>query len=48
MLDKINESKNYINELTSNKNIHTVIILGSGMSGFEENYKHLYLSLIHI
>lgn len=42
MLDKINESKNYINELTSNKNIHTVIILGSGMSGFEKNYEIIH------
>ena len=38
MLDKINEAKKFINDLTSNKKIHTVIILGSGMSGFEKNY----------
>jgi len=38
MLDKINEAKKFINELTSNKKIYTVIILGSGMSGFEKNY----------
>ena len=42
MLDKIIEAKNFINKLTSNKEIHTVIILGSGMSGFEENYEIIH------
>jgi purine-nucleoside phosphorylase len=42
MLDKINEAKNFINKLTSNKDIHTVIILGSGMSGFEKNYEIIH------
>ena len=42
MLDKINEAKNYINKLTSDKEILTVIILGSGMSGFEKNYEIIH------
>ena len=42
MLDQINEAKNFINKLTSNKEIHTVIILGSGMSGFEKNYEIMH------
>jgi purine-nucleoside phosphorylase len=42
MLDKINEAKNFINKLTSDKEIFTVIILGSGMSGFEKNYEIIH------
>lgn len=42
MLDKINEAKNFINKLTSDKEILTVIILGSGMSGFEKNYEIIH------
>ena len=42
MLDQMNEAKNFINKLASNKEIHTVIILGSGMSGFEKNYEIMH------
>ena len=44
MIEKITESKAFISEIIEGKTIESVIVLGSGMSGFEENY----LSLIHI
>ena len=48
MIEKITESKAFISEIIEGKTIESVIVLGSGMSGFEENYKPIYLSLIHI
>ena len=52
MIEKINEAKEFISTFTNNKNIDTMIVLGSGMGGFEDNYEPLsqvdYLSLIHI
>ena len=42
MIEKINEAKDFISKLTNNQKIETMIILGSGMGGFEENYDPLY------
>tara|TARA_X000000368_G_scaffold373049_1_gene323775 strand:- start:17018 stop:17842 length:825 start_codon:yes stop_codon:yes gene_type:complete len=42
MIEKINEAKDFISELINNQKIETMIILGSGMGGFEENYDPLY------
>ncbi len=42
MIEKITESKAFISEIIEGKTIESVIVLGSGMSGFEENYKPLY------
>ena len=42
MIEKITQSKAFISEIIEGKTIESVIVLGSGMSGFEENYKHLY------
>ena len=42
MIEKINEAKNFISKLIDNQKIETMIILGSGMGGFEENYDRLY------
>ena len=42
MIEKITESKTFISEIIEGKNIESVIVLGSGMSGFEENYNPLY------
>ena len=41
MIEKINEAKDFISTFTNNKNIDTMIILGSGMGGFEDNYEPL-------
>ena len=41
MIEKINEAKDFINSFTNNKNIDTMIVLGSGMGGFEDNYEPL-------
>ena len=41
MIKKINEAKDFISKLIKNQKIETMIILGSGMGGFEENYKPL-------
>ena len=40
--EKLTESKAFISEIIEGKTIESVIVLGSGMSGFEENYKPLY------
>ena len=37
-----NEAKDFISKLINNQKIETMIILGSGMGGFEENYDPLY------
>ena len=42
MIEKIIQSKAFISEIIEGKTIESVIVLGSGMSGFEENYKPLY------
>lgn len=42
MLDKILESKNFVSNLIEGSQVDSMIILGSGMSGFEENYKHKF------
>ena len=42
MIEKINEAKDFISKLINNQKIETMIILGSGMGGFEENYDPLY------
>ena len=42
MIEKINESKDFISNLINNQKIESMIILGSGMGGFEENYESLY------
>ena len=42
MIEKINEAKDFIFKLINNQKIETMIILGSGMGGFEENYDPLY------
>ena len=42
MIEKITESKAFISKIIEGKTIESVIVLGSGMSGFEENYKPLY------
>jgi purine-nucleoside phosphorylase len=42
MIEKINEAKDFISKLINNQKIETMIILGSGMGGFEENYDSLY------
>ena len=42
MIEKINEAKDFIYNLIDNQKIETMIILGSGMGGFEENYDPLY------
>jgi len=41
-MEKIIESKNFISEIIDNKSVETLIVLGSGMSGFEEKYDHEY------
>ena len=41
MIEKITESKAFISEIIEGKTIESVIVLGSGMSGFEENYNCL-------
>ena len=41
MIEKINEAKDFIGSFTNNKNIDTMIVLGSGMGGFEDNYEPL-------
>ena len=41
MIEKINEAKDFISKITNNQNIDTMIILGSGMGGFEDNYEPL-------
>ena len=38
MIEKIDEAKDFISKLINNQKIETMIILGSGMGGFEENY----------
>ena len=40
MYKKINETSKFINKFINNESIHSAIILGSGMSGFDENFKH--------
>jgi len=42
MIKKINEAKEFISALIKNQEIETMIILGSGMGGFEENYEPIY------
>ena len=42
MIEKINEAKEFISALIKNQEIETMIILGSGMGGFEENYEPIY------
>ena len=42
MMEKINEAKDFISNLINNQKIETMIILGSGMGGFEENYELLH------
>ena len=42
MIEKINEAKEFISALINNQEIETMIILGSGMGGFEENYEPIY------
>ena len=39
MYKKINETSKFINKFINNEHIHSAIILGSGMSGFDENFK---------
>ena len=39
MYKKINETSKFINKFINNESIHSAIILGSGMSGFDENFK---------
>ena len=41
MIEKINEARDFITKITNNQNIDTMIILGSGMGGFEDNYEPL-------
>jgi purine-nucleoside phosphorylase len=41
-MEKINEAKDFISNLINNQKIETMIILGSGMGGFEENYEPLH------
>ena len=41
MIEKIYEAKDFISTVTNNQNIDTMIILGSGMGGFEDNYEPL-------
>jgi len=41
-MKKIIESKNFISEIIDNRSVETLIVLGSGMSGFEEKYEHEY------
>ena len=41
-MEKIIESKNFISEIIDNRSVETLIVLGSGMSGFEEKYDHEY------
>ena len=41
MIEKINEAKDFISTFTNNKNVETMIVLGSGMGGFEDNYEPL-------
>ena len=41
-MEKIIESKNYISEIIDNRSVETLIVLGSGMSGFEEKFDHEY------
>ena len=39
MYKKIDETSKFINKFINNESIHSAIILGSGMSGFDENFK---------
>ena len=39
MYKRINETSKFINKFINNESIHSAIILGSGMSGFDENFK---------
>lgn len=41
-MEKIIESKNYISEIIDSRSVETLIVLGSGMSGFEEKFDHEY------
>ena len=41
-MEKIIESKNFISEIIDKRSVETLIVLGSGMSGFEEKYDHEY------
>ena len=38
MYKKIDETSRFINKFINNESIHSAIILGSGMSGFDENF----------
>ena len=39
MYKKIDETSKFINKFINNESIHSAIILGSGMSGFDDNFK---------
>jgi len=39
MMDKISEAKSFIETIVGTKKINSLIVLGSGMSGFEQNYE---------
>ena len=39
MMDKILEAKSFIETIVGTKKINSLIVLGSGMSGFEQNYE---------
>ena len=42
MYKKIEETTKFINKFINNESIHSAIILGSGMSGFDENFKTVF------
>ena len=39
MIEKINEASDFISTITNSKNIDTMIVLGSGMGGYEDKYE---------
>jgi purine-nucleoside phosphorylase len=41
MIDKISEAKSFIESIVGTKKINSLIVLGSGMSGFEQNYESI-------
>ena len=42
MYKKVKETSKYLNKSFNNESIHSAIILGSGMGGFEDKFEKIY------
>ena len=42
MYKKVKETSEYLNKSFNNESIHSAIILGSGMGGFEDKFEKIY------